>query len=259
MTDAENAANEPVKATHQDAYVSRYNRPLYDELQAHKDNLRQQEERLAYLKLMRDEKEADLLALQNRLTSEGVEKIDTVTKVQALRGEIASIDGEMTSVTGEISTIRNDIDGLQERLARVMPGQGANLSLIRELEKGETWDIVKRNTYGCVNHIVSKMPIPAVIANDAYLWNDNVLRYAEYGISSGDVPLPGSVIAFEREHSWADSQYGHLMYVEKVVNGEVWITDNYHPNTAVRLTDITTEISGENVTYLYFPWHTRVN
>jgi hypothetical protein len=103
------------------------------------------------------------------------------------------------------------------------------------------------------------MPIPAVIANDAYLWNDNVLRYAEYGISSGDVPLPGSVIAFEREHSWADSQYGHLMYVEKVVNGEVWITDNYHPNTAVRLTDITTEISGENVTYLYFPWHTRVN
>ena len=47
------------------------------------------------------------------------------------------------------------------------------------------------------------------------------------------------------------------MYVERVDNGVVWITDNNHPNMPIRLTDLTGETSGPNIHYLYFPWQTQ--
>lgn len=240
------------------SYVNEFNRPVYEELMRTKDDLREKQERLAYLNLMREDRVAELQALENRLASEGVTNINAIPRVQVMQSDIERIDQEMRGIETDMASINENLQNIHERLSRISPGAGANLDIIRELEKSETMDAIKQNTYGCVNHIVNKMPIPPGIANDGYLWNDNAATYAEYGITSGDVPLPGSVIVFEREHSWADSQYGHLMYVERVEDGEIWITDNYHPDEAVRLSDITSEVSGENVTYLYFPWHTRV-
>jgi hypothetical protein len=46
------------------------------------------------------------------------------------------------------------------------------------------------------------------------------------------------------------------MYVERVENGEVWITDNLHPNP-VKLSALTDQTSGPNMEYLYFPWQTH--
>jgi hypothetical protein len=46
------------------------------------------------------------------------------------------------------------------------------------------------------------------------------------------------------------------MYVERVDNGAVWITDNTH-RSPILLTDLTAEVSGQNIHYLYFPWWTQ--
>ena len=239
-------------------YVAAFNRPVYEQMLVSKDNLHEQAEHLEYLHALREEKVSDLQALQNRLALAGTANIQMIPRVQTMQSDIARIDQEIRTTENNIEAIRNHVHDLQDRLSKVTPGPGANLNLIRELENGETQLGIRQNTFGCVNYIVNKMPIPPGIPNDGYLWNDNAERLAEYGIRSGDIPLPGSVIVFEREHSWADDVHGHLMYVERVENGEVWITDNYNPDVPVRLTDITTEVSGENIRYLYFPWHTRV-
>jgi hypothetical protein len=241
-----------------DGYLSRFNRPVYIELVNSRDNLQGERDNLADLHILRAEKVSDLQALENRMASAGVTNIDMQPRIQTMRSEIARIDQDIRGTENNIQAIETRIAELEERLARVAPGRGANIDLIRGLENSETMDSIRQQTYGCVNHIVSKMPIPPGIPNDAYLWNENAETFAEYGITTGDVPLIGSVIVFEREHSFADDQFGHLMYVERVENGEVWITDNYNPDVPVRLSDITSEVSGENVTYLYFPWHTRV-
>ena len=46
------------------------------------------------------------------------------------------------------------------------------------------------------------------------------------------------------------------MYVERVDMDGVWITDNLH-SAPVKLADLTSEISGANISYLYLPWHTH--
>jgi hypothetical protein len=239
-------------------YVAAFNRPVYDQMVTSKANLHNQMEQLEHLYSLREEKVSDLQALQNRMVAAGTTNYQSIPLYQTMQSDINRIDQDIRTTENNIQAIRTYIGDLQDRLSRVTPGDGANLDLIRELENGVTQEGIRQNTYGCVNYIVNKMAIPPGIPNDAYQWNDNAARLAEYGIRTGDIPLPGSVIVFEREHSWADSVHGHLMYVERVENAEVWITDNYNPDEPVRLSDITTEISGENVTYLYFPWHTRV-
>jgi hypothetical protein len=239
-------------------YVAAFNRPVYDQMLTSKANLREQMEQLEYLHLLREEKVSDLQALQSRMVAAGTPNYQSIPLYQTMQSDIARIDQDIRTTENNIEAIRGYIGDLQDRLSRVTPGDGANLELIRELENGVTQEGIRQNTFGCVNYIVNKMAIPPGIPNDGHLWNDNADKLAEYGIRSGDIPLPGSVIVFEREHSWADDVHGHLMYVERVENGEVWITDNYNPDVPVRLSDITTEVSGENVTYLYFPWHTRV-
>lgn len=94
------------------------------------------------------------------------------------------------------------------------------------------------------------------MALDAHSWNDLVLEHPEYGISIGDQPLEGSVIVLEREHSYADDVFGHVLYVESVSDGEVWVTDNNNPEP-IRFSDLTDQTTGDLVSYLYFPWHTR--
>jgi hypothetical protein len=89
------------------------------------------------------------------------------------------------------------------------------------------------------------------------LWDQAAVQLPQYGITSGDIPLTGSVMVLEPTHSYADDVFGHILYVEKVDHGIVWVTDNLHPDSPVQLTAIMDEISGPNVTYLYFPWHTQ--
>ena len=83
-------------------------------------------------------------------------------------------------------------------------------------------------------------------------------KMTQYGVSSGNVPLVGSVLVMEKTHSYADHVYGHLMLVNRVdSDGAVWVTDNNHPSAAVKLSDLTSETSGANISYLYLPWFTQ--
>ncbi|MDQ7024076.1 MAG: CHAP domain-containing protein [Anaerolineae bacterium] len=249
---------EPVSAPIEpDRYVSQFNRPVYVELVNSQDNLRGEQEHLASLQTLRAEKMSDLAALENRMATAGVDNIEMQPRVQALQSEIDRIDQDIRSTENNINVIETRISELDDKLARVAPGPGADIDLIRSLENSETIVGIEQNTYDCVKFIVNRMTIPPGIANNAYLWDDNAAERLEYGITTGDAPLPGSVIVLEREHEWADDRYGHLMYVERVENGEVWVTDQYNPEVAVRFSDVTSETSGENVKYLYFPWETR--
>jgi surface antigen len=94
------------------------------------------------------------------------------------------------------------------------------------------------------------------MAANAYLWNDRAAALPQYGITSGNVPLVGSVLVLEKTHPYADPVFGHLMYVERVDNDGIWITDNLHTEP-VKLSALTSETSGTNLSYLYFPWHTH--
>ena len=110
-----------------------------------------------------------------------------------------------------------------------------------------------------MNYVVNRMPIPPELPFNAHLWDEQVMKHGpKYGMSIGTVPLEGSVLVMEREHSYANDIYGHVMYVEKVEDGIVWVTDNNYPDKLVRLDHLTTETSGPYIKYLYFPWQTKV-
>ncbi len=239
-------------------YVSRVNRPLYDLLLDQKRQFASERTRLDILLQTRQRVAEDLIALKNRLTSYDPNvDLARIPRVRALEQQIGQLDGEITNAQGSIHDLQTSIDDLAARLDRVKPGPGADLNLIMGLENGQTVEWVKANTQDCVNYIVNKMPIPEGIASNAYLWDDRAAQFAKYGITSGDTPLVGSVVVLEREHSYADDVFGHLMVVERVEDGAVWVTDNRHPDWPVKLSSLTDELTGPNIKYLYFPWHTR--
>src|SRR5574341_1235644 len=240
-----------------DDYVSPVNRPLYDQLTSNRQKLESEQIRLETLLQTRMHLADDLTALKNRLHSYNPKvDVDTIPRVKAMQSQLDLYDQQITQAQQNISVLRGDIADLTMRLERVKPGAGADLKLIMEVSRSQTASWVKDHTEGCVNYIASRMPIPGNLAQDAYLWDNKVLDMPQYGISVGDKPLVGSVIVMEREHSYADDVFGHLMYVEKVDVGGVWITDNLH-HTPVNLLDLTNEISGPNIHYLYFPWWTQ--
>ncbi len=239
-------------------WISMANRPLYDRLLQQQTALSQNESRLTTLLTTRQQASEDLLALRNRVISfDQTAKPDNMPRVKALEDEIKKADDEVIQTQNTIAQIRLDMNDLQTRLVRVAPAPGADLDLIREMQSGHTPEWVKANTEGCVQYIATRMNVPDGITRDAKLWIDEAAKIPQYGISTGDTPLPGSVIVMAGEHSFADDVHGHLMYVERVdTRGDVWITDNFHANP-VRLSDVTTEISGPNIRYLYFPWQTE--
>jgi surface antigen len=100
------------------------------------------------------------------------------------------------------------------------------------------------------------MPIPPGIPGNAMTWIDNAIANPEYGITVGNVPLTGSVIVMQPEHSFAHDVFGHVMYVERVENGQIWVTDNFH-HQPVLLNDMTDELAGPYIQYMYFPWQTQ--
>lgn len=240
-----------------DGYLSKQNRPLYQAFLDKKAELAEARHHLDDLRHERMEKLEELAALRNRLMShDSARDIDSIPRVQALKQQIAGIEGQITAAVHTVRTVEIDLARLHERLQRIVPAPGADLNLVASMEGAQTLQVIKEHTQDCVNYIVNRMAIPPGLPTDAHLWNDNIARMPEYGISTGHVPLEGSVLVMEREHSYADDIYGHLMYVEKVENGQVWITDNKHA-APVLLSDLTAETAGPHITYLYFPWQTK--
>lgn len=240
-------------------FVSENNRPLYDQLLNDQDVLMAQEQRLDQLVQSRDLLQADLGALRNRMSSfHSTISLEAAPRVQAIEDQISLLDHQISEVQGNITQLETEVTEMTQRLALVAPTAQADLVAIASLQEGETAQIVVDNTYGCVNHVVTRMPIPMELARDAHLWDEMVERHSEYGIRMGDAPLEGAVIVMETNHSYADDINGHLMYIERIdADGGVWITDNYHPDTPVLLSDLTDEVDGEFIHYLYMPWHTR--
>jgi surface antigen len=241
------------------AYVSAINQPLYDELQQTQHDLESNQLLVSVLTQTRESKIQDLTALKNNLLSfDPKTDVQHTPRVQALEAEIQGYDQQIATAQQNIKQQQTTIATLTARLDRVKPGAGADVSLIQQLEGSQTNQWVKANTEDCVNYIATRVPIPDGLARDAYLWNDQAAKLTQYGITSGNVPLVGSVLVMEKAHSYADHLHGHVMLVQRVdADGSVWITDNTHQSVAVKLNDLTKETSGANVSYLYLPWFTQ--
>lgn len=239
-------------------YVSRRNRPLYEAWRAAQDELTGREGTLASLTDTRAARADDLAALRNRLHSyDPTLNVDGIPRVAALQAEVDALDVQIAGLETEIEAARGRVAALETRLGRVMPGAGADPALIAALEGGESAGWLRANTFDCVRHVVERVNIPHQLAADAHLWGQMAAQHPEFGVTLGETPLEGALLMMSPEHSYADDVNGHLLYVERVSGGEVWVTDNYHPTEPVRLSDITDETTGAHVRYLYLPWHTQ--
>ncbi|MCA0457909.1 MAG: CHAP domain-containing protein [Chloroflexi bacterium] len=241
------------------SYVAAINQPLYTVLQREQQGLSSNQLLLSVLMQTRETRLEDLTALKNNLLSyDPNTDLRHTPRVQALETEIAGYDGQIASTQQTISQQQATINSLTERLNRVRPGAGADVTLLQELEYGQTNQWVKANTQDCVNYIVSRVPVPDGLARDAYLWNEQAAKLTQYGVTGGSTPLVGSILVMEKSHPYADPVYGHLMLVQAVdADGSVWVTDNNHPTVPVKLGDLTTETGGSNISYLYLSWFTQ--
>lgn len=241
------------------AYVSAINQPLYDALQREQRELANNGLLLAVLTQTRDSRRQDLTALKNNLLSYDPQTdVAHNPRVQALEADIQAYDQQINHTQQIIQQQEASVASLTERLNRVRPGGGADITLLRELEYGHTSQWVQANTQDCVQYIATRVPIPDGLARDAYLWNEQAAKLTQYGVTSGSTPLVGAVLVMEQGHPYADPRYGHLMLVQAVdAEGGVWVTDNNHPTVPVKLSDLTSETSGATLSYLYLPWFTQ--
>ena len=240
-----------------DAYVSRRNQPLFDELKRSQGNLKDKSSAMTLLMNQRTLISEDMTALKNRMLSfDASASVNNNPRVMALQTQLDHLDTQIDAVQVDIDRLQLDVNHLTQRLDRVSPAVGAELDAILPLEGATNPTWMQTSTFGCVNHIVDKMPLPNGIARDALLWDDAAKQLPQYGISWGDTPLEGSVLQLDPSHPYADNQYGHVLYVESVSGGDVWVTDNIHPTDPVKLSDLTSQLSGDDMRYLYFPWNT---
>ncbi len=241
------------------SYVAAINQPLYSALQREQREMGNNQLLVSVLMQTRATRLEDLTALKNNLLSyDPNTDLRHTPRVQALEAEIQGYDQQITSTQQTINQQQANINTLTERLSRVQPGAGADLTLLQALEHGETNPWVKANTQDCVNYIATRVPIPDGLARDAYLWNEQAAALRQYGVTSGNTPLVGSVLVMEKAHPYADPVYGHLMLVQAVdSDGAVWVTDNNHPTVPVKLGDLTGETGGANISYLYLSWFTQ--
>ncbi len=236
-------------------YVSAKNKALYEQWRDRSDELQGREMALAGLIETRQQKAEDLAALRNRLHSyDPTRDIDQIPRIQAMQAEIEQIDTDIIATQNEIDVMQARVNRLAGRLDRVNPGAGADYATLTALENGTSAPWLQDNTFDCVRHVVGKFNVPANLAVDAHLWDDMAAKFTEYGVTTGDVPLEGAVLMMTPEHPYADDVNGHIMYVERVENGVVWISDDQNPQP-VRLDDVTVEQT-QHITYLYFPWNT---
>lgn len=240
-----------------DAYLSTHNREVYGELNGKRKDLQNEYGHLDTLMASRASAANDLDALENRIVSfDKHANVSANPRVQALKAQIASLDAQISQTHQHINTLSDDIHSLTVRLDLVKPGAGADLKLIASMEGGQTKPWIVSHTYDCVHYITQRMNIPDGLPVDAYQWVDMLKRMPQYGMTTGQTPLVGAVLVMSRSHPYANHTFGHLMYVERVDHGQVWITDNNH-STPVLLSSLTPDTSGADVTYIYFPWQTQ--
>ena len=184
-------------------------------------------------------------------------------RIRGMRQQLADIDALITGENTSIDQLQQQMDALNARLEMVTPGPGADLDLIRSLEGSRTSEAILRathqadNSVNCVNWVCTRVPIPPGLPTNAKDWIQNAMNHPELGIKIGDVPLTGSVIVMQPEHSFADDRFGHVMVVERVdPDGSVWVTDNFN-HEPVLLSRLTDEVSGPNIQFLYLPWNTQ--
>ncbi|MEO0560587.1 MAG: CHAP domain-containing protein [Chloroflexota bacterium] len=237
------------------AYLAAHNEPLYERWQSRNEVLETHKTNLAALVSTRETRLADLEALRNRLHSyDATLDIERIPRVEALVTEIETLDAQISDLTTTIDTHQAELDRLTHRLNLLTPGEGADLDLIASMEGTESPFYLRENTFDCVNHIVNKFHVPPNIARDAHLWIEKAAEFSEYGVTVGEIPLEGSVLWMDMDHPYSDPQYGHVMYVEEVIDGEVWITDNNNPEP-IQLSEVVGDRT-DGIRYLYFPWHT---
>jgi hypothetical protein len=237
----------------EEEYVSATNAPLKKEFDEKKTLLEQTEARMTVLEAERADK-ADLLKRLEAVAAANPEDSQLQEQINQLKKQLTEIDSELYYGNEDIPKLREDIEALQKRLDIFKFGPDADWEAIRALEGGETSEWIRNatrnedNSVNCVNYVVNRMPIPPELPFNAHLWDEQVMKYGpKYGITIGDAPLEGSVIVMEREHSYANDIYGHVMYVEKVdENGVVWVTDNNYMDKP------------PYIHYLYFPYQTHV-
>jgi hypothetical protein len=243
-----------------ESYMSGANRQLYDEMEAKQGEVTSEQQNLDFLHTRRQQLQEQLDDLTHRLEEAGASTSNARTA--ALQAEIAVVDGQIAASEARIADLQAGVTEIQTRLERVRPAAGADLELIASLEGTRTIDAILNatrqadNSINCVNWVCSRMPIPPGIPGNAMTWIDNAAAHPELGITVGSVPLAGSVIVMQPEHSFANDIFGHVMYVERVENGAIWVTDNFH-HDPVLLSDMTDELTGPNIQYMYFPWQTR--
>lgn len=254
-----NSADSPshIKMTIDD-YVSGRNQALYNELKATQSHLDDRTTAMTLLINQRNVVAEDLSALKNRMLSyDPTTEVDLNPRMLTLQTQLDNLDSQIETLQTEVDNLQVDVQQMTERLDRVAPAVGAEVDAIIGLEDAENPTWMKNSTFGCVNHVVNKMPLPNGVPRDALLWDDAALQLPQYGISWGDTPLEGAVLQLDPSHPYADDQYGHVLYVERVENGVVWVTDNIHPDDPIRLDTIMSKLEGEDMRYMYFPWHTR--
>lgn len=244
----------PLRAHPIGAYLSSANQPLYGALTAARGELTVAQADVAALTQARDALAADYNALAARLSASGTADPAGHPRLLALQTQLDAYDARLSAAQDTVTRLDAQIGDLTARIARVSPAPGADLALVAALEGGQSGPAVLQNTFDCVRYVAGRMPVPAAIARDAYLWDDMALLHPEYGIQIGHTPLAGSVIVLEPQHAYADDTFGHVLYVERVDGADVWVTDNLHAD-AVRLGDLSGDWS--DVKYLYFPWHTQ--
>lgn len=241
-----------------DEYISTRNQALYGDLNNTQSHLNDRSSALALLINQRTVVAEDLTALKNRMLSyDNSVNIDTHPRIASLQTQLDNLDVKIETIQTEVDQLQLDVNHMTTRLERVAPAAGAELNAIVGLEGTDNPLWMKNSTFGCVNHVVDKMPLPNGVPRDALLWDDAAMQLPQYGISWGDTPLEGSVLQLDPSHPYADDQYGHVLYVEHVDNGVVWVTDNIHPDEPVKLSAIMSKLEGDDMRYMYFPWHTR--
>lgn len=256
---AEAVEEAPPEAPPIDGYLNQHNRGLMDSLTSTQNNLQQQQSNLTTLQDRRTAVQQELDALLARMGGAGA---TPNARIRGLQQQLLDLEAQIGSTQESITGLEGDLSTIQARLDAVRPGPGADLELIASLEGGHTNEAILAstrqadNSVNCVNYVCSRMNIPPGIPNNALLWPANAMNHPEYGITIGDHALPGSVVVMQPAHGYGDDRFGHVMYVERIdPDGSIWITDNnYH--SPVRLQDLTDEISGPNISYMYFPWET---
>lgn len=272
-------------ASSQFPYVSQVNRHLFDALLKDEELLETRRSELDGLYSERTNKQAELDQLRERLNDlnevsgsnpfdwldDGVEYLGSrisgeygrvQESIAQLETDIANLDNQISAGEAGIGNLQNGINEKIERLKLVTPPVGSDVDFIRRMEnsKTEAWlrPYTMNNGQGtCTTHVIDKIAMPREMIRTAAEWNDQARANPRFGIQVAEKPLAGSVLVMERDHPYASSVAGHVMYVERVENGEVYITDNNH-STPVSLSQLGVKPTDGRISYLYIPWHTRV-